>query len=172
MTKVPMEKPPPRMGTLDKLWGSIPEEEDDTMLINTEERGEEDRSKNKTKKTKMTNPAATTTPYQMNQSIVPLFQTTVRFYINAPSASEAFNQHIDILKTIKQTMKHCEVYSKETEEVQFEELSIDSFDYHELHGKRKAFVIVHKLVLDWKYIHIYILTLFYYMLSLLKAVMS
>ena len=120
----------------------------------------------------MTNPAATTTPYQMNQSIVPWFQTTVRFYINAPSASEAFNQHIDILKTIKQTMKHCEVYSKETEEVQFEELSIDSFDYHELHGKRKAFVIVHKLVLDWKYIYIYILTLFYYMLSLLKAVMS
>ena len=87
----------------------------------------------------------------MNQSIVPLFPTTVRFYINAHLVSEAFNQHIDILKTIKRTMKHCEVYSKETKKVQFKELSIDSFDYHELNGKRKAFIVVHKLVLDQKY---------------------
>ena len=42
MTKVPMEKPPPGMGTLDKLWGSIPEEEDDTMLVDTEEKEGED----------------------------------------------------------------------------------------------------------------------------------
>ena len=48
-------------------------------------------------------------------------------------------------------MKHCEIYSKETKNVQFEELSIHSFDYHELNGKRKAFIIVHKLVLDQKY---------------------
>ena len=154
MTKVPMEKPPQGMGTLDKLWGSIPEEEEDTMAIDTEEKVEEDCMENKTRMTKTTKPVTTKTPYQTNKSIIPLFLTTICFCINASLALEASNQHIKILKTIKQKMKHCKVYSKETEEVQFEDISANHFNYHKLGGKKKTFVVVHRLVLDQKYHHL------------------
>ena len=149
-----MEKPPHGMGTLDKLWGSIPEEDDDTMVIDMEEKGENNLVKDKTKSKMTTNAATATTLYPSVEDTIPLFPTTIRFCINANSTSEASNQHIDILKTIKQNMKHCEIYSKETEEVNFDEVNEKNFDYHELWGKKKTFIVVHKLVLDQKYHYI------------------
>ena len=154
MTKVPMGKPSQRMGTLDKLWGSIPEEDDDTMTVDIGGKPEEKLMDNKTNRTETVNPTTTETTYQPSTNIVPLFPMTIRFCINATSVSQAYNQHIDILQAIKQKMKHCDVYSKETEKVKFEDISVSDFDYHELDGKQKTFIVVHRLVLDQKYHHL------------------
>ena len=81
MTKVPMEKPRQGMGTLDKLWGSIPEEEDDTMPVDTEGKTNKKLIENETKTTEMTNPTTTKTPYRTSNNIIPLFPTTIRFCI-------------------------------------------------------------------------------------------
>ena len=157
MTKVPMEKPAQGMGTLDKLWGTIPEEEDDANMMDMEEATELKSSKNmrseeKTTKTPMkTTTTTTTTTYDKTTFTIPLFPMAVRFTIQAPSVNEAANQHIEILKTIAKNMDHCEIYSKDIEQINMESIKADHFDYHERRGRTKTYVVVHRLVLNEKY---------------------
>ena len=156
MTKVPTGKPVQNMTTLDKLWSSIAEEEEEDMMIEGEEKSQPKSTTNEknvktTTTTTKTKVPTTKKPYETVQHTTPLFPTTIRFNIKAPTVNEASAQHITVLKMISTKMGHCEIYSKDTEKVQPEQLSADDFEYHERGKKTKIFIVVHRLVLDQKY---------------------
>ena len=141
------------MGTLDKLWGTIPEEDDDTKMADMEEQTTEDSAHNSTQTTTTGKPTTTTGPHKLTDTI-PLFPTTIRFKLIASSESEASKQHFNVLKSIKEGMKHCDFYSRKLEKIDFHEMTAKDFEYHEQGKSKKTFVVVHRMVLDQKYHHI------------------
>ena len=154
MTKVPMEKPPHGMGTLDKLWGTIHEEDDDTTPMETEEKTEEESTTYEPKTAETSKQQTKTTKNHNSSDTTPLFPTTIRFRIEAPTTSVAATQHFNILKMIDETMEYCEIYSKDTKKLNKETLAPSDFEYNEQGNNKKQFIVVHRLVLDQKYHHI------------------
>ena len=84
------------MGTLDKLWGTIPEEDDDTKMADMEEQTTEDSAHNSTQTTTTGKPTTTTGPHKLTDTI-PLFPTTIRFKLIASSEPEASNDDINLI---------------------------------------------------------------------------
>ena len=119
------------MGTLDKLWGTIQEEEEDTTPMDTEDKSGRESIKNGQKTIETTMHQTMTTPPNDNDNTTPLFPTTIRFRIEAPTTSVAATQHFNILKMIDETMEYCEIYSKDTTKLNKETLAPSDFEYHE-----------------------------------------
>ena len=152
-----MEKTPRGMGTLDRLWGTIPEETKDSKMMDMEDKTEEklmnpSESKEKTTKQQTTVTTSTTTTTSTTgvttMDTTPLFPMAVRFMFKANSIADASNKHIEILSTIAKNMKHCEVYSKSTEKVNLQKMDSSNFDYHK---RGQMYIVVHRLILDVKY---------------------
>ena len=99
-----------RMDTLDKLWGSIPEEEEDTRMMDTGEETELNSVSNKKQTTKTAKTTKTTTIDNNDSDIKPLYTVIIRFNFHVNSKDTAFNKHYNVLKSIYEEIEHCEIY--------------------------------------------------------------
>ena len=140
-----------RMDTLDKLWGSIPEEEEDTRMMDTGEETELNSVSNKKQTTKTAKTTKTTTIDNNDSDIKPLYTVIIRFNFHVNSKDTAFNKHYNVLKSIYEEIEHCEIFSKKGQKVNINNINTDDFEYHEHGRKQKTFVVVHKLILDKPY---------------------
>ena len=138
------------MDTLEKLWGAIPEEEEDSRMMDTEEETEPNSAKNAQQTTKTTK-TTTTKNSDSKDKPMPLFTVAIRFNFHVPSKDIAANKHIIVLQSIHREMEHCEIVSTKGEKVNINETNTDDFEYHEQGRNQKTFIVIHKLILDKPY---------------------
>ena len=175
MTNNSKQKKGTAMRTLDKIWDKLPQEDNDVSMADMETKIVNETTnhnmKNCEKKEKHANDdnneeiedtdmeegdthnakLNTGQKQQKEPTMQVRFPISVRFKIKASSTKEAHQKHMKVLEAIQNNMICSELYSKDNNKIDYDQIQESTFDYHETGNRTKFFIIVHRIVLDQKY---------------------
>ena len=153
MTNVSKTKNRKPMRTLDKMWESMTQEQDDVMMDDMEAKiVNETTHHNSRNSTTDLQPANDDNENEKAVAEgITHYEFAIRIKIKAMNKDEAHQQHKQLLSTIQREYQHFRLYSKSNNIVEISEATSNHFQYNEVGKHRKYYIVVHGIELECPY---------------------
>ena len=145
MTNVSTATKPIQMNTLDKMWKTFNQQDEDVVMDDKEQETPTDmvNDKKNYKENEKKDANDNDDDDKKDEAVKTTYEFAVRIKIKANTKEQAHKYHQHLLGVMDDELENFNLYSKKNEIVHPKQVAIDNFEYNENGKRTKYFTVVH-----------------------------